>query len=164
PVWGYGGATDSKTVDAQFGAEAAFSIMTAFLSRTTLVHDVGFLEYGYTSSMEALVIADEVIDMTRFMLAGIDINPTTLALGAIGRVRPGAGFLADDHTLDNWTWAQWKPGLMDRQRHERWEKRGSKDLYAQANTRARKLLAESEVPPLSDAVESVVAAVLAARG
>ncbi|MBN2305294.1 MAG: trimethylamine methyltransferase family protein, partial [Anaerolineae bacterium] len=29
PVWGYGGATDSKTVDAQFGAEAAFSIMTA---------------------------------------------------------------------------------------------------------------------------------------
>ena len=163
PVWGYGGASDSKTVDAQFGAEATFSIMSAFLSRTTLVHDVGFLEYGYTSSMEALVIADEIIDMTRFMLAGIDVNATTLALDVIDRIRPSAGFLADDHTLDNWKWAQWKPTLMDRNRHQRWEKFGSKDLFARANEHARALLADYHVAPLSAKTEAVIADVLAER-
>jgi trimethylamine--corrinoid protein Co-methyltransferase len=163
PVWGYGGASDSKTVDAQFGAEAAFSIMSAFLSRTTLVHDVGFLEYGYTSSLEALVIVDEIISMTRFMLGGIDINETTLALDAIARARPGTGFLADDHTLDNWKWAQWKPDMIDRNRHQRWEKLGSKDMFERANERARSLLAEHQPLPLSAEAEAVIAEVLARR-
>ncbi|MCZ7543527.1 MAG: trimethylamine methyltransferase family protein [Anaerolineae bacterium] len=36
PVWGGAGPSDSKIVDAQFGIEATFSIMSAFLSRTTL--------------------------------------------------------------------------------------------------------------------------------
>ncbi|MFC1879615.1 trimethylamine methyltransferase family protein, partial [Chloroflexota bacterium] len=68
PVWGYGGATDSKVVDAQAGIEATFSIMSAFLSRCTLNHDVAYIEYGSTSSMEMLVIADEIIGRTvRFM-------------------------------------------------------------------------------------------------
>ncbi|MCC6956054.1 MAG: trimethylamine methyltransferase family protein, partial [Anaerolineales bacterium] len=40
PAWGYAGATDSKVVDAQAGIEATFSIMSAFLSRCTLNHDV----------------------------------------------------------------------------------------------------------------------------
>jgi trimethylamine--corrinoid protein Co-methyltransferase len=163
PVWGYGGASDSKIVDAQFGAEAAFSIMSAFLSRTTMVHDVGFLEYGYTSSLEALVIVDEIISMTRFMLGGIDINETTLALDVIARARPGAGFLADDHTLDNWKWAQWKPDMMDRNRYQRWEKLGSKDLFERAHERARTLLDEHQPRPLSAEAEAVIADVLARR-
>jgi len=163
PVWGYGGASDSKTVDAQFGLEATFSIMSAFLSRTTVVHDVGFIEYGYTSSMEALVIADEIISMTRFMLAGVDIDKTTLALDVIARARPGGGFLADDHTLDNWKWAQWKPDIIDRNRYQRWEKLGSRDMFARANERARKLLTDHQLPPLSAEAEAVIVDVLAKR-
>ena len=61
PVWGVAGATDSKVVDAQAGIEATVTIMTAFLSRCNLDHDVGYIEYGTTSSMEMLVIADEII-------------------------------------------------------------------------------------------------------
>jgi len=60
---GYGGSSDSKIVDAQAGIEATLSIYTAFLSRCTLVHDVAYIEYGMTSSMEQLVIADEIIAM-----------------------------------------------------------------------------------------------------
>jgi trimethylamine--corrinoid protein Co-methyltransferase len=163
PAWGFGGASDSNKVDAQFGAEATFSIMSAFLSRTTLVHDVGYIEHGSTSSLEALVVADEIIRMTRFMVDGIAINETTLALEVIDRARPGGGFLADDHTLDNWRWAQWTPDLIDRNRYDRWAKRGSKDMFARANERARKLLAEHDVPPLSDEVEAVIAEIVAAR-
>lgn len=163
PAWSAGGASDSKTVDTQAGIEMTFSIMANFLARATLVHDVGYIEYGSTSSMEALVIADEVIRETRLLVGGVEVNPTTLALDAIARARPGGGFLADDHTLDNWKWAQWRPDMIDRNRYDRWIKLGSKGMFTRANERAREILGEHEVPPLPEEAEKVIAEVLAKR-
>jgi trimethylamine--corrinoid protein Co-methyltransferase len=163
PVWGAAGATDSKVVDAQAGAEATVSIMSAFLSRCNLVHDVGYIEYGTTSSMEMLVIADEIIRNVRFFMGGVEVSERTLARQAIHRAQPGGGFLADDHTLDNWRWAQWCPSLIDRTRYDRWRESGAMDMAARANERARKLLAEHEVPQLSQTAEKVIAEVLLRR-
>ena len=163
PAWSAGGASDSKVVDAQAGLEMTFSILSNFLARATLVHDVGYIEYGSTSSMEALVIADEIIREARFLVGGVDVNPTTLALDAIGRARPGGGFLADDHTLDTWKWAQWRPDLIDRSRYDRWVKKGSQDMFTRANTRAREILEEHEVPPLPEEAEEVISQVLKER-
>jgi trimethylamine--corrinoid protein Co-methyltransferase len=163
PVWGYGGATDSKVVDTQAGIEATFSILNAFLSQITLVHDVAYIEYGSTSSMEMLVIADEIIGMTRFLMNGLDVNRETLALDAIARVAPGEGFLADDHTMDNFRTAQWAPKLLDRWQYDVWQEAGSKDMFTRANERAREILAEHEVPPLPEEAEKVIAELLEER-
>ena len=163
PVWGTAGATDSKVVDAQAAIEATVTIMTAFLTRCNLVHDVGYMEYGTTSSMEMLVMADEIIRDVRYVMAGVEVSERTLAREAIHRARPGGGFLADDHTLDSWRWAQWRPALIDRTRYDRWVEQGSKDMTTRANERARRLLAEHEVPPLPQAAEEVIAAVLKQR-
>jgi trimethylamine--corrinoid protein Co-methyltransferase len=163
PSWGYAGATDSKVVDAQAGVEATFSILSAYLTRCTLNHDVGYIEYGSTSSTEMLIIADEIIRMARFMMEGMTINSTTLALDAISRIRPGGGFLADDHTLNNWRWAQWTPDLINRQRYDIWIEAGSKGMFSRANEQAQKILKEHEVPPLSDAAETAIAEILAER-
>jgi trimethylamine--corrinoid protein Co-methyltransferase len=163
PVWGAAGATDSKVVDAQAGAEAAISIMAAFLTRCNLVHDVGYIEYGTTSSMEMLVMADEIIRDVRFIMGGVEVSERTLAREAIHRAKPGGGFLADDHTLDNWKWAQWRPALIDRMRYDRWVKAGSKDMTTRANERAREILSKHEVLPLPGEAEQVIAEVLARR-
>ncbi len=163
PVWGAAGATDSKVVDAQAGIEATASIMMAFLSRCTLVHDVGYIEYGSTSSMEMVVIADEIIRDVRYIVGGIEVSERTLAREAIHRARPGGGFLADDHTLKNWRWAQWRPLLLDRMRHDEWVEKGSKDMAQRANERARQILAEHEVEPLPEEVEKVIREVLERR-
>jgi trimethylamine--corrinoid protein Co-methyltransferase len=163
PVWGYGGATDSKVVDAQAGLEATFSIMNAYLSRITLVHDVAYIEYGSTSSMEMLVIADEIIRMTRFLMGGMPVNQNTLALDTIARAEPGAGFLADDHTMDNFRTAQWTPKVIDRNQYDVWQAAGSKDMVTRANEYAKQILAEHEVPALPEEAEKVIAEVLAER-
>lgn len=163
PSWGFGGATDSKVVDAQSALEATFSIMTAFLTRCTLVHDVGYIEYGSTSSMEMLVIADEIIRMTRYLSGGIRVDETTLALDAIAGVRPGGGFLAEDHTLNNWRSGQWMPDIIDRKRYDTWIADGSQDMVTRANQRAKEILAKHEVPPLPDEAEAMIAEVLKAR-
>ncbi|MBN1178995.1 MAG: trimethylamine methyltransferase family protein [Anaerolineae bacterium] len=163
PIWGAAGATDSKVVDAQAGAEAAISIMTAFLTRCNLVHDVGYIEYGTTSAMEMLVVCDEIIRDVRFVMDGVEVGERTLAREAIHRANPGGGFLADDHTLKNWKWAQWRPDLISRTRYDTWVEKGSLDMTARANARARKILAEHEVAPLSAAAEDAIAEVLAKR-
>jgi trimethylamine--corrinoid protein Co-methyltransferase len=163
PIWGAAGATDSKVVDAQAGIEASVSITTAFLTRCNLVHDVGYIEYGTTSSMEMLVMCDEIIRGVRFIMDGVEVSERTLAREAIHRAKPGGGFLADDHTLDNWDWAQWRPDLINRMRYDRWVKKGSQDMTTRANERAREILAEHEVEPLPAAAEEAIAAVLEKR-
>ncbi|MCK4976705.1 MAG: trimethylamine methyltransferase family protein [Anaerolineales bacterium] len=163
PAWSAGGASDSKVVDTQAGIEMTFSILSNFLARATLIHDVGYLEYGSTSSMETLVIADEIIREASFITGGLDINSTTLALDAIARVRPGGGFLADDHTLDNFRTSQWVPKMIDRSRYDSWNAAGSKDMNTRANERAREILSEHQVTPLSEAAEVVIAEILAER-
>ncbi len=163
PVWGYGGASDSKLVDAQAGIETTFSIYNAFLSRCTVVHDVGYIEYGSTSSMEMLVIADEIISMARFFIDGVPVDSNTLGLDAIERVHPGSGFLADEHTLQNFQTAQWAPKVIDRKRYELWQNAGAKDMYQRANERARAILAKHQSSSLSQQAEAMINQVLAER-
>ena len=163
PVWGVGGSTDSKIIDAQAGLEACMSIYSALQCRCTVVHDVGYIESGLTSSMEMLVMGDEIIRMARFVIDGVEVTDETLALDAIARVNPGSGFLTDDHTLNNWRTAQWAPALLDRRQYEDWEAADSKDLYARLNERARAILDEHEVPDLPQEVGSVISDVLSER-
>lgn len=163
PAWSAAGATDSKVVDAQAGIEITFSILANFLARATLVHDVGYIEYGSTSSMEALVIADEVIRQTRFFVEGVDVSPRTLALDATARIRPGGGYLADDHTLENWREAQWHPKMIDRERYEDWVDGGSKDMFTRANERAKEILEDHKAPPLPEEAEEAIEDVLQRR-
>jgi trimethylamine--corrinoid protein Co-methyltransferase len=110
-----------------------------------------------------LVMADEIIRDVRFIMGGVEVSERTLAREAIHRAKSGGGFLADDHTLDNWKWAQWRPALIDRMRYDRWVKAGSKDMTTRANERAREILSKHEVLPLPGEAEQVIAEVLARR-
>lgn len=155
PIWAFAGASDAKVMDAQAGAEAMFSIITAMLSRANLIHDVGFLEYGSTSSLEMITMANELIAMSRFYVQGIPVNDGTLALEAIervGRGGPGSIFLMDDHTYDHFMEALFLPKLLDRSRYDAWENEGAMDLYKRCNMEAKRILSEHEVDTKPDAV------------
>ena len=155
PIWSYGGASDSKVMDAQAGAEAMFSVATAMLSRCNLIHDVGYLEYGGISSLEMVTMNNELIGMCRFFTQGIPVNEETLALEAIERVAsggPGSMFLTDDHTFEHFMQAQFIPKLLDRSRYDTWEAEGSQDLYKRCNAEAKRILAEHQVEPKPEEV------------
>lgn len=155
PIWSFGGASDSKVVDAQAGAEAMFSITTAMLSRCNLIHDVGYLEYGNTSSLEMVTIADELIAMVRYFTDGIPVTNDTLALDALERVKQAGEkgiFLTDDHTFDHFESALFIPRLIDRSRFDTWQSDGARDLYRRANDSAREVLAKHQLRPEMDAV------------
>jgi trimethylamine--corrinoid protein Co-methyltransferase len=113
--------------------------------------------------MEMVVIADEIIRMTRYLIGGLPIDANTLALEATKRVRPGGGYIADKHTLQNFRTAQWTPKIIDRLYFDNWTENGSLDMAARANQRAKEILAEHKVPPLPKEAEKVIKEVLAER-
>ncbi|MBF0530416.1 MAG: trimethylamine methyltransferase family protein, partial [Deltaproteobacteria bacterium] len=132
PIWAFAGATDSKVMDAQAGAESMFSIVTSLLSRCNLIHDVGYIEYGNTSCLEMITMANEFVEMCKSFVRGIPVNEETLALDAIRRIgtsRTGEIFLSDTHTFKNFMKAHFLPKLISRSRYEAWTKAGSMDLY-----------------------------------
>lgn len=150
PIWAFAGASDAKVMDAQAGAEAMFSIITALLSRANLIHDVGFLEYGTTSSLEMITMANELIAMSRFFTCGIPVNDNTLALDAIERVACGRSnsiFLMDDHTFENFMQSLFLPNLLDRSRYDAWKNDGANDLYQRCNIKTQHILSEHKVSP-----------------
>ena len=163
PTWAYAGASDAKIMHAQAGVEAMFSIITSMLSRCNVIHDVGFLEYGNTASLEMVVMADELIAMSRFFTEGIPVNQETLALEAIERVAsggPGAIFLMDDHTFDHFTQAQFLPLLLDRNRYDSWKEAGATNLYQRCNLEARRILSEHQVEPKPDGIAKGIKRIL----
>ena len=155
PIWAFAGASDSKVMDAQAGSEAMFSILTAMQSRCNVIHDVGYMESGSTSSLEMLTMADELVAMSRFFTGGIPVNQDTLALGVIEKVsaaNENSLFLMEDHTFKNFRKAQFLPRLLDRSQYEVWEKSGSRDLYHRCNSKAKKILFTHQVDPKSEHV------------
>jgi trimethylamine--corrinoid protein Co-methyltransferase len=155
PIWAYAGASDAKVMDAQAGMESMFSIISSMLSRCNVIHDVGFLEYGNTSSLEMVVMANELIAMSRFFTEGIPVNKETLALEAIERVaggEQGSIFLMDDHTFEHFMRAQFLPVLLDRNRYDLWKEAGATDLYQRCNLEAKRILSEHQVEPKLDEI------------
>ena len=143
-----------------------FSIINAMLSKANLIHDVGFLEYGSTSSLEMVTMANELVTMSRFFAQGIPVNKETLALEAIERVVSGGSgsiFLMDDHTFEHFMQAQFLPKLLDRSRYDSWEEAGGMDLYKRCNIEAKRILSEHQVEAKPDAVLNGIEQILRGR-
>ena len=150
PIWAFAGSSDAKVLDAQAGAETMFSIITSMLSRSNVIHDVGFLEFGSTSSLETLVLADEMVAMSRHFVEGIPVSEETLGLDVIDRVsRNGENsiFLSEPHTFEHFHQAHFLPHLFDRNHFESWNEEGAEDVYTRCNEEAKKLLREHQVNP-----------------
>ncbi len=163
PIWSYAGATDSKLLDAQAGAEGMMSIMTSMLSRCNVIHDVGYIESGHTSSLEMVTMADEFVAISRFFTEGILVNDETLALEVIDRVAKGPNgsiFLADPHTFKNFKTAHLLPELMDRTRFDHWFQDGGKDLKSRCTEKTRKILSTHQVDPKPDNVLNWIEAIV----
>jgi len=151
PSWCYAGCSDAKSFDQQAAAEATMMSFLAGLSGGNLNHDVGYLEAGLTSSLEALVASNETIGALKRILGGIKVSAETLALDVIDQVGPGGEFLSSTHTLKNFR-KDWLPTISDRGTFEAWEQGGQRPLGLRANEVAREILETHPAPSLPQPV------------
>ena len=161
PNWGYAGTTDAQVIDAQAGLETAELTFLSMASGSNLNHDLGYLDFGMTGSLELVVLTDEYIAMNRKLFAGVEVTPETLAVDVVRDVGPGGDFLSHRQTAKQVRKAQWRPTILNRQGHVRWQEEGGLDLKEKARLKALKLLAEHEPAPLDEAMAARIDALVA---
>ncbi len=159
PTWGYAGHSDSCAMDEQAAADSAFSVLASLLAGSNLVHDVGYLEAGLTTSPEMIVFTAEMIDMLRCFMAGVSLDAESLALEVIHSVGPGGEFISTDHTMEHFR-DFWEPMLFNRQRVDDWVEAGSKRLGERLRERTVAIMDEHQPEPLSETEREEIEAIL----
>lgn len=144
PVFGTGGATDSKIPDAQAGGEYAGSLLAAALAGTNLIHDIGYLNSGLTGSLESIVLGADLIRWVKRFLNGIEVSADTLARDVIEEIGPAGEFLSHDHTFDHLHQFAWQPYTLDHQDYDTWQAEGGKDYALRALEYAEELLEDHQ--------------------
>jgi len=163
PTWGYAGCSDAKVLDEQAAVEATLSVLMAKLSGANLVHDVGYMESGLTTSYEMIVLTDELVAMADNFIKGIEVNDSTLMVDEIHKVGPGGSYLKSKTTRDHYR-EFWFPGLLDRARRQKWLEDGGSTLGQRLNARVKMILADHQVPPLLPEQKKRIREILAKAG
>ncbi len=148
PEYETGGCSDAKLFDEQAAMEATINLATAALVGGNMIHDVGYIEQGLTSSPEMMVASDEIIDMVKHILGGIPVTDETMALDTIDEIGPGGHYRKHNHTTHFET-GIWKPKLIDRQNWENWRLAGGKTYQQSVRERVIEIL-EADTEPLVD--------------
>jgi len=160
PMFGTAGCTDSCIPDEQAGIEGAMSVMMTALSGPNLNHDVGYVEYGSTSSLEMLTMANDMIGMARRLVKGIKFDDERLALDLIDQVGPGGNFQTADATDKFYGQEYHTPQLINRQSFEQWQAAGGKGLAAAANERVKDIILNYQPDPLPADIQKKIRAVV----
>jgi trimethylamine--corrinoid protein Co-methyltransferase len=161
PNWGYAGHSDSCLMDEQAAADATFSVLVALLAGSNLVHDVGYVEAGLTTSPEMTVFAAEMISMMRCFVKGTSLDAEALALDVIHKVGPGGDFLTQQHTLKHFR-KLWQPALFDRRRIVDWAAAGNQRLGDRLRERTLSIIEEHRPEPLPTGVREEIDRILRA--
>ena len=128
--------SDTKLLDEQWALEAALSMVLGALSRATLLHDVGYLESGLQSSLEAIVLGDELVGYARAVLRQVPVDDDSAGArrdrGRRARRQPPRRRSTRAGTTGDF----WHAALLDQTVHDRWLADGATTL---ARARARAL-------------------------
>ena len=149
PVFGLGGATDSKVLDQQAGAECALGLLFPLLNGANIVHDIGFMDAGMQGSLQLMAIADDLLGWMRAATRGVLINEETLALDVVEELGPEGDYLSHDHTYRHFKDAYYSK-LADRQIHSGWEDAGGLSMAERAARKVDQILAEHKPETLPD--------------
>lgn len=140
PVFTTAGCSDSQLFDQQAGMEAGFNLLASTLAGGNLIHDLGYIGAGITSSMEMLLMCNETVGMAKRFMRGIELSPETLAVDVIEKVGPGGNYFAEEHTFKNFRQQIWAPELLNRQPYDNWKADGATDYGNRLNRKVLSIM------------------------
>jgi trimethylamine--corrinoid protein Co-methyltransferase len=123
-------------------------LQAAALSGANIVSGAGTVDGGMAFSAQQLVIDNEIIGLTKRLLAGFTIDDESLGIDCVRRVGPKGNFLLDPHTLENFrSQALFAPSIFSYQNFSTWQE-NKKRFSERAEEAVQGILASHEVPPL----------------
>jgi trimethylamine--corrinoid protein Co-methyltransferase len=149
PTYGAGGGTNANLSDAQSGYEKMSSSLLAYLAGHDMMCDAALNSNGLTS-LDSLVIQDEIMGMLSRIGKGFSVDEDTLSLNVIKNVGPGGDYLSLKHTRDNFLADFYYSKLSSRASFEAWLSGNGKELRTVAFERAKELIDHHKPVPLSE--------------
>jgi len=150
PVYINVGLTDAKRPDAQAGMEAGITLMLGAAAGADIFGHMGISGVDQASSLDMLVLQDELIAYVERALREIAFSDETLALEEIAGAGPGGTFIDRDHTVRHFRRELWFPRLLDRDFYEAWQRAGATSLADRCRQRKEEILATHEPPPVDE--------------
>jgi trimethylamine---corrinoid protein Co-methyltransferase len=151
PVFSTGGCSDAKTFDEQAAAEASYSLLLEALSGGNLIHDVGYIDSGLTSSPSQIVFCNEMIGLIKHITNGISFEKDEMALEVIKKVGPENNYLEEEHTLKYYK-NIFYPELLIRDDYMQWVDNGKKELSQIVSEKVKEILKNHSVKPMKEEV------------
>ncbi len=150
-----GAISDSKTVDAQAGAESMMNLLTSAMTGTNyILHACGILEAYMVASFEKFILDEENCGIVKHIRKGIPVTENTLAFDAIQDIGPmGGAFITHPHTFKQYR-SLYNPSLFDRSAYLKWEEKGSEDISVVANRIWKKRIKEFVEPDLPEGMKT----------
>jgi len=150
PTHTYLCATDAKVIDAQAGLESGISAILGALAGVNMISGAGMLDFLACFSLEKLVIDAEIVAMAKRLLSGMHTPTKTLATAMFEGINFKGDFLKQKMTRDLFSKEQYLPSkVLDRDSIRGWHQDGSLDTFSRAKAQVIQLLAQYEVPSLS---------------
>jgi trimethylamine--corrinoid protein Co-methyltransferase len=155
------GITDSKTVDAQAGLEAATSMFVAMLSGANFIMGAGMIDFESGQSFEKLIIDAEIIQMLRHLLRGIVKTERPIATGLFRDPEYAGDFMSLQHTL-RWMRKElhYPSAVIDRKNASNWAREGKSDIVGRARRRANELIEGYEPKRISAELSAELDAIM----
>ncbi len=158
PSRGPGGITDSKVLDVQCGFERLQTLLVSAQAGINYITCAGTYEETLIEALELLVIDDELADIIKRLLKGVNVNEDTIGLDVIEKValsqKKGVNYLGEAHTRKFMKDELFIPSLIDRNRRSTWRKKGSKDIIARAGVQVEKILQSFNPPEVENEIET----------
>lgn len=120
------------------------------------------LELGITFDFAQFVIDNEIAEMVKYVVKGIDVNDYNIATNIIKEVGIGGEFVSHEHTFKNFKTNQSNTSLFDRRMREGWQELGGKDLLERATEKAKQILETHQADPLPPGTETLMEEIIAA--
>jgi trimethylamine:corrinoid methyltransferase-like protein len=162
PIYINVGLTDSKRPDAQAGLESGISLALGAAAGADIFGHMGISGVDQASSLDILVMQNEVIRFVESTMRQIDFSDDALGFAEIEAVGPGGTFINRHHTVDHFRQELWFPQLLDREYYDSWLEGGATSMAERCRQRKEEILAKHEPEPISDelgrALDEIVAA------
>ncbi|MDY7041141.1 MAG: trimethylamine methyltransferase family protein [Chloroflexota bacterium] len=152
PVNVYGLSTNGHVMDLQNGYERALNAIVPALAGADELSGIGEMDAGVASSYAQMVCDNEIAANVHRLLRGFAADEEALAVEVIAAVMDGPrNFLGQQHTVRYLRAGEiLHTRLSDRRTWEEWDRAGRDGIAERAQAEVEQLLAEHEVPPLTE--------------
>ena len=151
------GVDSPEPASWQLGRDSVYTALMCALAGTDITIGLGMLKASTVLVPEQILFDDEIYHTHRILAQGLDIGTSGMSLEYLQAIGPGGHFMAQKHTRKHIR-DRWIPKLTHPQPSP--NGKPQPDIRDRARAKLNNILVEHQPPPLEDAVQAELKAIL----